>query len=53
MAQEFFPQRPKVDPRIYAYALPKVPGKEGLIKVGYTTRKAVERIHEQECHAVS
>lgn len=47
MAQEFFPQRPKVDPRIYAYALPKVPGKEGLIKVGYTTRKAVERIHEQ------
>jgi hypothetical protein len=28
MAQEFFPQRPKVDPRIYAYALPKVPGKE-------------------------
>lgn len=47
MAQDFFPQRPKVDPRIYAYALPKVPGKEGLIKVGYTTRKAAERIHEQ------
>jgi hypothetical protein len=47
MTQEFFPQRPKVDPRIYAYALPKIPGKEGLIKVGYTTRKSVERIQEQ------
>lgn len=46
MAQEFFPQRPKVDPRIYAYALPNVPGKEGLIKVGYTTRKTVDRVCE-------
>lgn len=46
MAQEFFPQRPIVNPRIYAYALPNVPGKEGLIKVGYTTRKTIDRVRE-------
>lgn len=47
MAQEFFPARPAVDPRIYAYELPNSSEHGGLIKVGYTTRKSVDRIHEQ------
>ena len=47
MAQGFFPERPQVDPRIYAYELPDVSTHKGLIKVGYTVRKSVDRIHEQ------
>ena len=47
MDNEFFPERPLVDPRIYAYELPDVTTHKGLIKVGYTVRKSVDRIHEQ------
>jgi len=47
MAQDFFPERPQVDPRIYAYELPDVTTHVGLVKVGYTVRKSVDRIHEQ------
>jgi hypothetical protein len=47
MSQEFFPARPDVDPRIYVYELPDVTTHKGLIKVGYTVRKSVDRIHEQ------
>jgi hypothetical protein len=47
VAQEFFPKRPDVDPRVYAYELPDVSTHVGLIKVGYTVRSAVHRIHEQ------
>lgn len=47
MPQQFFPTRPAADPRIYAYELPSSSEHAGLIKVGYTTRKSVDRIHEQ------
>jgi hypothetical protein len=49
MAQKFFPERPDVDPRIYVYSMPDNAGdlRKGELKVGYTTRTAVERIHEQ------
>lgn len=47
MNQEFFPQRPQVNPTIYAYELVDVKSHEGYIKVGYTQRDVDERIQEQ------
>ena len=47
MAQEFFPQRPKITPTIYAYRLLGVDTHKGFLKVGYTDRTAKERIEEQ------
>jgi len=44
--QEFFPQRPKVEPKIYAYEDTN-PQYAGLLKVGYTTKSAAERVAEQ------
>ena len=44
---QFFPKRPDANPRIYAYELPNSTEHIGLIKVGYTTRKSVDRIKEQ------
>ncbi len=41
---DFFPQRPKVTPKIYAYEDIHY---AGLLKVGYTTRSAEERVAEQ------
>ena len=47
MSQNFFPQRPKVTPTIYAYRLLGVESHKGFLKVGYTDRTAKERIDEQ------
>ena len=47
MSQNFFPQRPKVTPTIYAYRLVGVESHKGFLKVGYTDRTAKERIDEQ------
>ena len=49
MNSSFFPERPDVDPRIYVYSMPENAGelRKGELKVGYTTRTAVERINEQ------
>ena len=47
MPQEFFTQRPQVNPTIYAYELVNVPTHEGYIKVGYTNRDAETRVKEQ------
>ncbi|MFN3638873.1 MAG: GIY-YIG nuclease family protein [Chloroherpetonaceae bacterium] len=44
--REFFPQRPKVTPKIYAYE-DTHPQYAGLLKVGYTTRSVQERVAEQ------
>lgn len=46
MSNPFFPPRPAVNPKIYAYSI-NAPNREGLLKVGYTTRDAVSRIAEQ------
>ena len=43
----FFPQRPKVTPTIYAYRLIGVDSHRGYLKIGYTDRTARERIDEQ------
>ena len=43
----FFPERPKVNPTIYAYELVGVETHRGLIKIGYTDRDAKIRIREQ------
>ena len=43
----FFPQRPKVTPTIYAYRLIGVDSHKGYLKIGYTDRTARERIDEQ------
>ncbi|MEG0191385.1 MAG: GIY-YIG nuclease family protein [Lachnospiraceae bacterium] len=47
MAQEFFQQRPEVNPTIYAYELKGVDSHKGYIKVGYTDRDVETRIKEQ------
>ena len=47
MATNFFPQRPDVNPTIYAYELIGVNTHTGLLKVGYTDRNAQERVAEQ------
>lgn len=47
MEHNFFPQRPKVTPTIYAYRLIGVESHKGYLKVGYTDRTAKERIDEQ------
>ena len=47
MAQEFFVQRPEVNPTIYVYKLVGVKSHEGYVKVGYTDRSAEIRIEEQ------
>ena len=47
MNQQYFPQRPKITPTIYAYRLPGVDTHKGFLKVGYTDRTAKERIEEQ------
>lgn len=43
---EFFPKRPDIHPRIYAYR-DKNPEYEGLLKIGDTTRTAEIRVAEQ------
>ncbi len=45
MSKEFFPQRPVSRPTIYAYEDTN-PQFSGLLKVGYTTRTAGERLDE-------
>ena len=47
MAQEFFIQRPKVTPTIYAYILDGVTSHKNYIKVGYTDRDVETRVKEQ------
>ena len=47
MPQEFFEQRPKINPTIYAYELPEVNSHRGYIKIGYTDRDAETRVREQ------
>lgn len=44
---DFFPQRPQVSPKIYAYELIGVASHRGYIKVGYTERDVDTRIREQ------
>jgi len=46
MTKEFFPLRPNSRPTIYAYEDTN-PQYSGLLKVGYTTKSAVERVAEQ------
>lgn len=47
MNDTFFPLRPEAKPTIYVYKLKGVNTHEGLLKVGYTTRNAKDRIAEQ------
>ncbi len=46
MTNEFFPRRPGVQPKIYAYE-DSHPQYAGLLKVGYTTKRVQERVAEQ------
>jgi hypothetical protein len=47
MSDKYFSQRPDVSPTIYVYEIPNAKDREGLLKIGYTTRKASDRIREQ------
>nr|BAL53712.1 restriction endonuclease [uncultured Gammaproteobacteria bacterium] len=44
--KEFFPPRPKVEPKIYAYEDTN-PQYAGLLKIGYTTQSVQERVKQQ------
>jgi hypothetical protein len=46
MSKDFFPPRPDSSPTIYAYQDTN-PQYEGLLKVGYTTKSAHERVAAQ------
>lgn len=46
MPKEYFPSRPDLNPRIYAYEDTN-PDYKGLLKVGFTTRSVEERIAQQ------
>lgn len=47
MSKEFFPKKPDISPKIYAYQLKGVDNKKDQLKVGYTTRDVATRIREQ------
>ncbi len=47
MSQKFFPRRPDISPKIYAYRILNAADRDGLLKVGYTTRDVKERVREQ------
>jgi len=47
MSKDFFPQRPKATPTIYAYELPNDSSRKGQLKIGDTNRTVQERIKEQ------
>ena len=47
MPQEFFIQRPQINPTIYAYELVNVPSHKGYVKVGFTDRDVETRVNEQ------
>lgn len=44
---DFFPKRPDLHPTIYAYKILNASDREGLVKVGCTTRDVRQRIKEQ------
>ena len=46
MVNDFFPQRPNVSPKIYAYTI-DAPTHKGLLKIGYTRRAVPTRVKEQ------
>lgn len=47
MSNDFFPQRPELEPKIYTYKILNALDRENLLKVGFTTRDVRERIKEQ------
>ena len=47
MANDFFQQRPKILPTIYAYSLVGVASHAGYLKVGFTERDVDTRVKEQ------
>jgi len=46
MTKSFFPPRPDIFPKIYAYEDTN-PQYAGLLKVGFTTKKVIDRVREQ------
>lgn len=47
MSNDFFPPKPDINPKIYAYELLDVFSHKGLLKIGYTSRTSQDRIAEQ------
>ncbi len=47
MNNDFFPQRPEIEPKIYVYKILNALDRESLLKVGFTTRDVRERVKEQ------
>ena len=47
MSNKFFPPRPKLEPTIYVYKILNAADREGLLKIGFTTRDVRERVKEQ------
>jgi hypothetical protein len=44
---DLFPPKSESSPTIYAYKILNAKNRDGLLKVGYTTRDAEQRVHEQ------
>ena len=44
MKKDFFPQRPKLNPTIYAYKILNAKDRSGLLKVGFTVKTAQKRV---------
>lgn len=47
MSDKYFTKRPELKPTIYAYEILGAKNRKGLVKVGYTTRNAQDRVREQ------
>lgn len=47
MNKKFFPAKPNISPKIYAYELIGIDTHKGQLKVGYTERNVIDRIAEQ------
>ncbi|MFN3989173.1 MAG: GIY-YIG nuclease family protein [Erythrobacter sp.] len=46
MADAFFPPKPDIEPKVYAYR-DKSPAYDGMLKVGFTARSVEERVAQQ------
>ncbi len=46
MSQDFFPSRPDIRPKIYAYKDTN-PQYEGMLKIGFTSREVESRVAQQ------
>lgn len=47
MNEKYFAPKPELEPKIYAYRIPDLAEKQGLLKIGYTTQSVQDRVKQQ------